>query len=63
MAPQSSLRSRRASRAGAEHLDGVIDFGEAVVDRHPLCPALHRYALDLDRTPARAAHEVVVVMP
>ncbi len=49
-------------RAGAEDLDGVADIGEAVSGRHFGCPRLDLVVAHLDRRPAAAAHQVVVMV-
>src|SRR6476469_3202462 len=58
--------SRRAESAGAvgagaEDLQRVVHFGEAVLGADPGRPRLDGAALDLDRAAAVAAHQVVVV--
>src|SRR5436190_15559144 len=51
----------RAGRAEAEDLQRVTDVGEAVGERHLVRPVLDGRALDLDRAPALAADQVVVM--
>ena len=52
----------RTGGADAEHLDGVIDLGVAVLVGHAGGPALDGAALDLLGPPAGAADQVMVVI-
>ena len=54
--------SSGAGSAGAEHLDGVADLGEAVLGRHGGGPFLDGWAGHLLGATALAADEVVMVV-
>src|SRR5215510_4591480 len=59
--PRSPSCEGGAVGAGAEDLDVVGDSHEAVFGADLFGPSLYRRALNLDRAPAIAAHEVVVM--